>query len=164
MIWKRPISSSASCWRHLAQQIHLNEKLQHQLEQLLRQRYGKKGERIDPAQLLMFAQEILAQAPGRSLTPAATPKPDPEPESNARYRAASKKDGHGRKPLPASLPRKPILHDVPLEQRVCPDCGVERTCIGREVREQLEYVPASMIVLEHIRPKYACRSVRKPIS
>src|SRR5437588_6141034 len=26
-----------------------------------------------------------------------------------------------------------------------------------EVREQLEYVPASMIVLRHVRPKYACK-------
>jgi transposase len=138
----------------LGQQIHLNEKLQHQLEQLLRQRYGKKGERIDPAQLLLFAQEILAQAEVAS-TPTKTsdPKSEPTPIPNE-----SKKNGHGRKPLPASLPRKPILHDVPPEQRVCPDCGVERTSIGREVREQLEYVPASIIVLEHIRPKYACRA------
>ena len=138
----------------LGQQIHLNEKLQHQLEQLLRQRYGKKSEQIDPAQLLLFAQEILAQAEAAS-TPATTSEPEP---NSAPIPSASKKNGHGRKPLPASLPRKPILHDVPLEQRVCPDCGVERTCIGREVREQLEYVPASMIVLEHIRPKYACRA------
>ena len=138
----------------LGQQIHLNEKLQHQLEQLLRQRYGKKSERIDPAQLLLFAQEILAQAEAAP-TPAATS--DAEPKSTP-IPSASKKNGHGRKPLPASLPRKPILHDVSSEQRVCPDCGVERTCIGREVREQLEYVPASMIVLEHIRPKYACRA------
>jgi transposase len=132
-------------------QEHLIQKLQHQLEQLLRQRYGKKGERIDPAQLLLFAQEILAQAQAVP-TPAAAPEPVPAPTPSA-----SQKNGHGRKPLPASLPRKPILHDVPPEQRVCPDCGIERTCIGREVREQLEYVPASMIVLEHIRPKYACR-------
>ena len=31
-----------------------------------------------------------------------------------------------------------------------------RQCIGEEVREQLEYVPASLIVLQHVRPKYAC--------
>ena len=31
-----------------------------------------------------------------------------------------------------------------------------RCRIGEEVREQLEYVPASLIVLEHVRPKYAC--------
>ena len=48
--------------KSLAQQVHLNDKLQHQLEQLLRQRYGPKTERIDPAQLLLFAREILAQA------------------------------------------------------------------------------------------------------
>jgi transposase len=137
----------------LGQQIHLNEKLQHQLEQLLRHRYGKKSERIDPAQLLLFAQEILAQAvpeptPAAVSEPASIPKPAPNPP----------KSGHGRKPLPANLPRKPIVHDVPPEQLVCPDCGTERTCIGQEVREQLEYVPASLVVLEHIRPKYACQT------
>jgi transposase len=138
----------------LAQQIHLNDKLQHQLEQLLRQRYGPKGERIDPAQLLLFAQEILAQAE-TAPTPASPPEPAPAPTPDPN---AAKKKGHGRKPLPASLPRKTVLHDVPPEQRVCPDCGAERTCIGREVREQLEFIPASLVVLEHIRPKYACQA------
>jgi transposase len=138
----------------LGQQIHLNEKLQHQLEQLLRQRYGRKSERIDPAQLLLFAQEILAQAEPVP-TPASPPEPAPAPTPDPN---AAKRKGHGRKPLPASLPRKTVLHDVPPEQRVCPDCGTERTCIGREVREQLEFIPASLVVLEHIRPKYACQA------
>src|SRR5215210_124624 len=80
----------------LGQQIHLNAKLQHQLKQLLRQRYGKKSERIDPAQLLLFAQEILAQAEP-------TPQPDPVPEPTPPPSAPTpKKNGHGRKPLPAS--------------------------------------------------------------
>lgn len=133
----------------LAQQVHLNEKLQHQLEQLLRLRYGPKTERIDPAQLLLFAQEILAQA-----EPTSEPTPAPEPAAPPAPRAPKK--GHGRKPLRASLPRRPVWHDVPPEQRICPDCGGERTCIGQDVREQLEYIPASLVVLEHIRPKYAC--------
>ena len=63
----------------------------------------------------------------------------------------------GRKPLPASLPRKREVHDVPAEQLPCPDCGTLRTKIGEEIREQLEYVPASMIVIQHVRPKYACQ-------
>src|SRR5580692_5815640 len=136
----------------LGQQIHLNAKLQHQLEQLLRQRYGRKSERVDPAQLLLFAQEILAQA-----EPEPTPQPEAVPESPLPPGAPQpKKKGHGRKPLPASLPRKPVLHDVPPEQLACPDCGTVRRRIGEEVREQLEYVPASLIVLQHVRPKYAC--------
>ena len=132
----------------LGQQIHLNEKLQHQLEQLLRHRFGTKSERVDPAQLLLFAREILAQAEP-------TPNPDPVPEPTP-LPSAPTKNGHGRKPLPARLPRPPVMHDVPLEQLPCPDCGALRKCIGAEVREQLEYVPASLIVIEHVRPKYAC--------
>src|SRR5437763_11210628 len=64
----------------LSQQLHLNAKLQHQLEQLLRHRYGRKSERVDPAQLLLFAQEILAQAePPSDSTPNAEPEPPPAP-------------------------------------------------------------------------------------
>ena len=32
-----------------------------------------------------------------------------------------------------------------------------RTRIGEEIREQLEYVPASLIAIQHVRPKYACK-------
>ena len=35
--------------------------------------------------------------------------------------------------------------------------GGERRPIGEEVREQLEYVPGSLIVLEHARLKYPCK-------
>jgi transposase len=140
----------------LSQQLHLNAKLQHQLEELLRQRFGRKSERLDPAQLLLFAQDILAQARAESEsepTPQGEPAPEPAPAPRAPQ---PRKNGHGRKPLPASLPRKRVVHDVPAEQLPCPDCGALRQCIGNEVREQLEYVPASLIVIEHIRPKYAC--------
>jgi transposase len=132
------------------QQEHLIAKLQHQLEQLLRQRYGRKGEQVDPDQLLPFAREILAEA--GSQAPASRPDPDPTPAPTR-----PKPNGHGRKPLPASLPRQRVVHDVPPEQRLCPDCGAPRACIGEELREQLEYVPASLVVLQHVRPKYACR-------
>ncbi|MBV8430980.1 MAG: IS66 family transposase [Solirubrobacterales bacterium] len=136
----------------LAQQIHLNAQLQHQLEQLLRHRYGRKGERVDPAQLLLFAQEVLAQArPTPDPAPNAAPEPPPAPTP-----PTPPKKGHGRKPLPPSLPRRRVLHDLPPERRACPDCGGPRDCIGEEIREQLEYVPASLIVIQHVRPKYAC--------
>src|SRR3954467_14428936 len=79
----------------LGQQIHLNAKLQHQLEQLLRHRYGRKSERIDPAQLWLFAQEILAQA-----EPEPEPEPDPASEpTSAPSTPQRTKKGHGRKPL-----------------------------------------------------------------
>ena len=154
--------------RELAKTVHAQEhliaKLQHQLEQLLRQRYGRKSQKLDPAQLLLFAREILTAlgtepaatqpAAGESAAAESAPPEQPaEPASNP-----TKKNGHGRKPLPASLPRRPVFHDVKPEQLPCPDCGTLQTKIGEEVREQLEYVPASLIVLRHVRPKYACKA------
>src|SRR5271166_3751318 len=38
----------------------LLERVQHQLQQLLRQRYGQKRERIDENQLFLFAAQIIA--------------------------------------------------------------------------------------------------------
>lgn len=130
----------------LRQQGLLIARLQHQLEQLLRQRFGKKGEKVDPDQLLLFARDVMAQ-----VEPVA---PVPQPAEPAA--SNPKSEGHGRKPLPASLPRKRIVHDVAPEGHACPECGGQRRPIGEEVREQLEYVPAGLIVLEHVRPKYAC--------
>src|SRR3954447_7729074 len=91
--------------------------------------------------------------------PSPHPDPPPQPGRNPPQSAPNpKKRARARKPLPASLPRKPVLHDVPPEELPCPDCGTLRRRIGEEVREQLEYVPASLVVLEHIRPKYACQA------
>jgi transposase len=134
------------------------EKLQHQLEQLLRRIYGRKSEKLDPNQLLLFATVLLEAAGG---DPAATGEPTPAPPQEAQPAAepaSPKKPGHGRKPLPKHLPRRREVHDVPAEVLPCPDCGALRVCIGEEIREQLEYVPASMVVIEHVRPKYACKA------
>src|SRR5690349_24422340 len=123
-------------------QGHLIAKLQHQLEQLLRHRYGRKSEKLDPAQLLLFAREILAElgtAPAEAAPGPPAEEPAPPP---------AKKGGHGRKPLPASLPRRRVLHDLDPEMLPCPDCGAARVAIGEDIREQLEYVPASLIVLQ----------------
>ena len=89
--------------------------------------------------------------------------PTPEPELPPAPSHKSKPPGHGRKPLPATLPRRRVLHDVPLEERACPDCGGMRTQFGEDVREQLEYVPASLVVLQHVRPKYACKACQSNV-
>jgi transposase len=139
----------------LRQQTVLNEHLQHQLEKLLRRLYGPRTEKLDPNQLLLFAHEIL-EATG--VDPAAAPSAaDAKTTESVDQAEPTKKNGHGRKPLPKSLERRRKVHDVLPEQLPCPDCGVIRTGIGEEVREQIEFVPASLIVIEHVRPKYACK-------
>ncbi len=64
---------------------------------------------------------------------------------------------HGRRQLPDHLPRIEVAHDLADDQKPCPCCGEMRHRIGREVNEQLEYLPASFKVLRHIRHTYACK-------
>ena len=59
--------------------------------------------------------------------------------------------GHGRRRLPADLPRERVIHDLPEEEKPCPCCGEMRTVIGQEVSEQLDYVPAKLRVIEHVQ-------------
>lgn len=68
-----------------------------------------------------------------------------------------KRKKRGRKPLPASLLRVEVVHDVPEEEKRC-GCGCEKNRIGEEVSEQLEMQPARFRVVRHIRYKYACKN------
>jgi transposase len=61
----------------------------------------------------------------------------------------------GRKPLPADLPRVDVIHDIDDSEKNCP-CGCQLECIGQEICEKLDYVPAKIRVKRHIRLKYAC--------
>lgn len=61
----------------------------------------------------------------------------------------------GRKPLPDHLPRVEIIHDLPEEEKVCA-CGAQLSRIGQDTCEKLDYVPAKVRVLRHIR--YSNRS------
>ena len=62
-----------------------------------------------------------------------------------------------RKPLPKDLPRETIVHDIADADKHCDCCGHELHCMGEDKNEQLEFIPASIKVIEHIRPKYSCR-------
>lgn len=67
-----------------------------------------------------------------------------------------------RRPLPGYLPREIVLHDIPEADKVC-DCGERLTRIGEDTSEQLEYIPAQVSVIQHIRPKYACKPCQENI-
>jgi transposase len=59
-----------------------------------------------------------------------------------------------RRPLPEHLPRE-VRKFLP-KQEACPDCGGQLKHLGEDVSEILEYVPASLKVIQYIRPKLAC--------
>jgi len=62
-----------------------------------------------------------------------------------------------RKALPKDLPREVIVHDIAQEDKQCNDCGHELHKMGEDKSEKLEFIPAQVKVVEHIRPKYSCR-------
>jgi len=66
-----------------------------------------------------------------------------------------------RKPLPKDIPREVVIHDIPEEGKVCACCNGELHQMGCDRSEQLEYKPASLKVIEHVRLKYSCRSCEK---
>ena len=68
-----------------------------------------------------------------------------------------------RRPLPAELPRETIEHDIAEEEKLCA-CGCMKQRIGEEVTEQLEFVPAKLTVIAHVRPKYACNRCDEGVS
>jgi transposase len=120
-------------------------RVQHQLEKLLRWRYGPRRERVDENQLFMFALALVGT--DRDIPPA---KEEPPPRKR-------KRKGHGRRPLPKHLERRRVEYDLSEEEKHCPECLGELKAIGEEVSERLEYVPASFHVIEEVRRKYACK-------
>jgi transposase len=63
----------------------------------------------------------------------------------------------GRKPLPRELPRVEVLHDLAESEKICA-CGAPLSRIGEEVCEKLDIIPASIRVIRHVRPRYACKN------
>ena len=120
---------------------------------ILRRFYRPRSERFNPSQLLLFGQLVEATPIDEGAVAA-----EAGLEAGEEGVAPKKKTrhNHGRGLLPDHLPRIPIEHDLTDEQKLCPCCGEARCRIGREVSEQLERIPASFKILEHIRHKYAC--------
>ena len=125
------------------------EQLQNRLDQLLRRLYGPRSEQRRPDQPLLFAEpDLPAPSP---------PMPDPPTLSSPPNSHAGKR-GHGRRKLPEQLRRERVVHDLNDLEKLCPCCTAPRVKISEEVSERLDYEPASLFVVEHVRPKYVCRA------
>ena len=127
----------------------LLKQMQHQLDQLLRARYGPRRERVDENQLFLFAAALMKSGQ-------AAPEPEPSGDEPTAAAKEAKRKGHGRQRLPPSLERRRVVFDLAGQERHCPQCQGELKRIGEEISERLEYVPASLQVIEEACQKYAC--------
>jgi transposase len=136
-----------------------NALLKTRLESELRARYGPSSERgalLSPDQGLLFPEPGSQGSPLPSASPSPAPTPTLAPERSESALPKEPKGRNGRRPLPANLPRRRVLHELDEQDRLCPHCGKPMAKIGEEVSSQLEYEPACFHVIEHVRPKYAC--------
>jgi len=67
-----------------------------------------------------------------------------------------------RRSLPKDLPREVIVHDISDTEKTC-GCGSHLVRIGEEITEQLKYIPAQLSVVQHVRPKYACKPCQETV-
>jgi len=149
--------------------------LEHQLDELAatteeRERaFACLKEELLNLKRMMFGprRERLPEAPGQGhLFDEADPPntlPEPTDDSPAGAESPKRRKGHGRRPIPDHLPRQEIRHDVAAADQTCA-CGREKTKIGEDVTEQLDYVPGKLLVLRHIYPKYACPCCRDGVT
>ena len=126
-------------------------KLKVQLAALRRDRYGRSSERLaaEIGQLEMLVGDLEEDAAEREAA---------EKKRRAKGRSDKPRKPALRRPLPAHLPRETVLHEPVLACRCgCTD-PARLTCLGEDVTEVLEKIPARLKVIRHVRPRYACRA------
>lgn len=140
-----------------------NAELEKQLQRVL-DRY-KKSEGVSKTQLVLFIDALSRGEAGDVLT-----DDDPRRDANEQLRGASGIDDERddepttkpprkqpkREAAPAHLPRLENPIAVAPADRPCPRCGKPRACIGHDVTEVIELVPAQVIVRQDQREKLAC--------
>lgn len=155
--------------RRAAEATTRADQLEKRLEKMLAR--VKKSEVVSKAQLVLF-MDALSRGEVEDEPPGDSPSPDdPRTDANERLREASGIDDpdddepktrpprnqpRGRKPPPPHLPRVANPIPVPADERPCPRCGKERRCIGHDITEVIELVPAQVIVRQDMREKLAC--------
>ena len=130
----------------------LIEKLEGQVQDYRRTKFGPKSEKLDPAQLELALEDLeaaIAETQEQIATveeKIAASETDPEKKTPRKKRKA--------RALPEHLPR--VERVIEPESILCPcGCG-DMVRIGEDKTERLDVIPARYQVIVTIRPKYAC--------
>jgi transposase len=134
--------------------------MKERLQNLLRGKFGKNSEKLSPGQLSLFKQQLEALlhesgAAAESSEQASDTTDEPE-------RTTKKHGGGGRKPVSASVKRERKDYHPSNEEMIC-NCGDTKQEIGTETLEQLDYIPASFKVIEHVTHKFACKKCQEGV-
>ena len=137
----------------LEQQIRL---LKEQVDFLTRKLYGTKSEKTSvldiEGQMSLFNETEYFADPNAK---------EPELVEVEKYLRKRKYTGQ-REELIKGLPHSKVLHTIDESEQVCEKCGSSMVKVGEEfVRTEVQFIPASLKVIDHYRETYECRSCRK---
>lgn len=165
--WKPPLPTEVPTLHAMIYELldalkkahHETDSVRERLDLLLRRLYGPKAERFNPDQPWL----IPDMAPGQEEPLTEQPADSAAAADNATSEKAKTK-GHGRRRLPEDLPRERVEHTLSEAERLCPCCGIVCQKFGEDVKEQLDFHPASLFVWQHVRFKYACQKCHDHIA
>jgi transposase len=123
--------------------------LQEQLNLALARRYAASSEKISPDQVRLFDEaEVDSEANEADQREGLAAETVVVAEHRRKKR--------GRKPLPETLLRIDVVHELDPAERRCDQDGAELAEIGEVTSEQLDIIPAQIRVIRHVRKQYAC--------
>ena len=103
--------------------------------------------RIPEAEEIDLWDKLPAEAPAR--------KPAPETEK-ITYERKKRAADQNRQKLPEHLERRIERIELPEGERTCGECGTALEEMGAEITEELEIIPAKVVVRQIVRVKYKC--------
>jgi transposase len=132
-------------------------------------RVGRSSERVDPGQLALLFEELVAQlaAEPEALDPEAEARQDAELEAEIKAAEAERQVEAPERPqwwrTAEGVERQVHTVELPAEQRACVRCGGEQRKIGEDTSPVLEYVPGRFVVHEYRREKWACGTCKRGV-
>ncbi len=108
--------------------------------------FGRRSEKSDPDQFELALEDLE--------TAIAVVQAEEDAEDRLARRPAKPRSAN-RGSLPKHLPR---IEEIIEPQNLVCGCGGGLHCIGEDVSERLDVIPAQFRVIVTRRPKYACRS------
>jgi transposase len=137
----------------LSQTLRENELLRQKIDKLCRRLFGQSSEKVSPDQLALAFAQLPQEAATEVDLPSAEIVEGTEEAAGETVRA--RPSPTGRKAFPKHLPRQRVLV-MPADEELTCGCGQRKKQIAEKVTERLDYVPASAMVVETVRPVFVC--------
>jgi transposase len=135
-----------------------NAALRQRVQLLTHRLLGRRSEKGVP----VIEQGVLPFEPAAA-GPVQPETTDESQRDDTAERAPARRRHPGRRRLPADLPGERIEVVPPASERHCATCDTAKVRLGADTTEELDYVPASFVIREYVRPKYACAKCQQGV-